>query len=154
MEKEKNRSILNRKKLLIFIGIAATAAAVIMLCMKFVGGEENVGFEKVREDRIPAGISADVIPEYKTMERALACMIDDDIYVMVSRGEKPSSGFGVSVDKMTIQEKDGKTNLVVYALFEDPDKKTPISQIITYPLCLVKTDLKQLPDTIELRIQY
>ena len=42
----------------------------------------------------------------------------------------------------------------VYALFEDPQKQTAISQIITYPIQVVKTDLKALPDTIELRIQY
>ena len=40
------------------------------------------------------------------------------------------------------------------ALFEDPQKQTAISQILTYPVRVVKTDLKSLPDTIELRIQY
>ena len=49
---------------------------------------------------------------------------------------------------------DGKENLIVYALFEDPQKQTAISQILTYPVRVVKTDLKSLPDTIELRIQY
>lgn len=129
-------------------------AAVIFLGVKFTGGEENVSFEEVKENKIPADISSDVVPEYRTLERALACRVDDDIYVMVTRGEKPTSGFGVSVDRMIVEEKDGKTNLIVYSLFEDPDKETPISQIITYPLCIVKTDLNALPDTIELRIQY
>ena len=36
----------------------------------------------------------------------------------------------------------------------DPQKKTALSQIITYPAEVVKTELKTLPDTIELRIQY
>ena len=53
-----------------------------------------------------------------------------------------------------LEEKNGKSNLIVYALFEDPKKETAISQIITYPTAVVKTDLKTLPDTIELRIQY
>jgi len=52
-------------------------------------------------------------------------------------------------------EKEGDDkNLIVYADYDDPDKETPISQIITYPLCIVKTDLAYLPDNIELRIQY
>lgn len=63
-------------------------------------------------------------------------------------------GFGVSVKKLVLEEKDGKENLIVYALFEDPQKQTAISQILTYPVRVVKTDLKSLPDTIELRIQY
>ena len=55
---------------------------------------------------------------------------------------------------MALEEKNGKENLIVYALWEDPEKETAISQIITYPVQVVKTDLKALPDTIELRIQY
>ena len=95
-----------------------------------------------------------MIPEYKTLERALACAVGDDIYVIVTRGEKPTSGFRVDIDSIYTEEKDGKENLVVTADFRDPDKKTAISQIITYPVQVVKTDLKRLPDTIELRIQY
>lgn len=152
--KGKKENARKAKKLFIVIGAVVMTAAVIFLGVKFTGGEENVGFEEVKENKIPADISSDVIPEYRTLERALACRVDDDIYVMVTRGEKPTSGFGVSVDRMIVEEKDGKTNLIVYSLFEDPDKETPISQIITYPLCIVKTDLTALPDTIELRIQY
>jgi len=130
------------------------AACAIFACMKLQAGEETVNFAEVKESRIPADISSNVIPEYRTLERALACIVDDDVYVIVTRGEKPSSGFGVSIDRMTLEKKDDKTNLIVYALFDDPDKETAISQIITYPLSVVKTDLESLPDTIELRIQY
>ncbi|MFQ7473328.1 MAG: protease complex subunit PrcB family protein, partial [Anaerovoracaceae bacterium] len=66
----------------------------------------------------------------------------------------PTSGFKVSVDNMVLEEKDGKSTLVVYANFQDPDKKTAFSQIITYPIQVVKTNLNALPDNIELRIQY
>ena len=55
---------------------------------------------------------------------------------------------------MVIEKKDEKETLIVYADFKDPDKKTAFSQIITYPVNVVKTDLKRLPDDIELRIQY
>ena len=109
---------------------------------------------EVEENKIPAEISSEVIPEYKTLERALACVSGDDVYVIVTRGEKPTSGFGVMIDKMVIEEKEDDKNLIVYAKFDDPDKETPISQIITYPICIVKTDLSYLPDNIELRIQY
>jgi hypothetical protein len=143
------------RKIIIAGGILMLAAAfAIFACLKLQSGEEMVRFESVKEKQVPQDLSSNIIPEYRTLERALACIVDDDVYVIVTRGEKPSSGFGVTVDRMMVEEKDGKKNLIVYALFEDPDKKTAISQILTYPTAIVKTELKTLPDTIELRIQY
>lgn len=145
-----------KSRKIIIAGVILMLAAVfaIFACLKLQAGEEMVRFESVKEKQVPQDLSSNIIPEYRTLERALACIVDDDVYVIVTRGEKPSSGFGVTVERMMVEEKDGKKNLIVYALFEDPDKKTAISQILTYPTAIVKTDLKTLPDTIELRIQY
>ena len=144
-----------KKKLLAAVVlIAALAVCATFAFMHFFSGEKAVSFEEVKESQIPKDITSDVVPEYKTLERALARVVDDDVYVIVTRGEKPTSGFAVSVDRIALEEKDGKNNLIVYALFEDPQKETAISQIITYPVCIVKTDLAKLPDSIELRIQY
>lgn len=144
-----------KRRIVVIAAIAAVAVAIaFMIAPKFFGGEESVGFREVEENKIPAEISSEVIPEYKTLERALACVSGDDVYVIVTRGEKPTSGFGVMIDKMVVEEKEDDKNLIVYAEFNDPDKETPISQIITYPICIVKTDLSYLPDNIELRIQY
>ncbi len=143
------------KKVILAGGILMlTAVFAIFACLKLQSGEEMVRFESVKEKQVPQDLTSNILPEYRTLERALACIVDDDVYVIVTRGEKPSSGFGVTVDRMMIEERDGKKNLIVYALFEEPDKKTAISQILTYPTAIVKTDLKTLPDTIELRIQY
>lgn len=151
-EKPKKAGI---RRIVVIAAIAAAAAVTaFMIVPKFLGGEESVSFQEVEENKIPAEISSEVIPEYKTLERALACVSGDDVYVIVTRGEKPTSGFGVMIDKMVIEEKEDNKNLIVYAKFDDPDKETPISQIITYPICIVKTDLSYLPDNIELRIQY
>lgn len=144
-----------RKRIAITIGVLILAGIVAsLLVFKFAGGEENVDFQEMDESKLPKDITADIIPEYKKLERALACKVDDDIYVVVTRGEKPTSGFGVAVSRITMEEKDGKTNLIIYATFDDPQKETAISQIITYPVQVVKTELKNLPDEIELRIQY
>lgn len=140
--------------------IAILAAMVVILAgvaagvMGLFNGDSPVEFSQVSDEEMPETITADIIPEYRTLERALACVVDDDVYVIVTRGEKPTSGFNVSIDRMALEEKNGKENLIVYAVFEDPQKETAISQIITYPVEVVKTDLKALPDTIELRIQY
>ena len=143
-----------KKILLIAVLAAAGALAAFMMIPQLINGEKGVEFREVSDEKIPADISSEVLPEYKTLERALACVSGDDVYVIVTRGEKPTSGFGVKIDKMVVEEKDDKKNLIVYAAFDDPDKETPISQIITYPICIVKTDLTYLPDNIELRIQY
>ncbi len=141
------------KVLILTIAVAVGVCAAV-IGIGGTGGETQVKYDVINDKNMPVDIADEVIPEYRELERALACMIDDDVYVIVTRGEKPSSGFHVSVDKMAVEENDDESNLIVYALFEDPDKETPISQIITYPVCVVKTDLKTLPDTIELRIQY
>ena len=133
------------------ITVIMAAAAVLLIGARVLDGDEPVGFRTVKEGQIPGEISANIIPEYRTLERAL---VGDDIYVMVTRGEKPTSGFKVDIDRIFTVKQDGKENLVVVANFRDPEKKTAISQIITYPLEVVKTDLERLPDTIELRIQY
>ncbi len=155
MNKVNLKENLKKKRLLAAVGamivIGVITAAV---CLNMLGDSKPVEFEEIKESQLPKEITADVIPEYKTLERALACIIDDDVYVIVTRGEKPTSGFKVSVDNMVLEEKDGKSTLVVYANFQDPDKKTAFSQIITYPIQVVKTNLNALPDNIELRIQY
>lgn len=152
MEKPKNSG----RKRCVIIAMILVAAAVLaaITAPRFLRGEENVEFQEIREEKIPVEISTDVLPEYKTLERALACVSGNDVYVVVTRGEKPTSGFGVKIDRMVIEENNGNKNLIVYAEFSDPKKESPISQIITYPLCIVKTNLTYLPDNIELRIQY
>lgn len=151
-----NKEITKKKsnKRLITIFGAAIIAIVFAAGYFMVNGESEVEFEIVKDKDIPMDITTDIIPEYQTLERALACVVDDKVYVIVTRGEKPTSGFNVSVNRMTIEENEGKTNLIVYADFKDPQKETAISQIITYPIAVVKTDIQKLPDTIELRIQY
>ena len=150
-----NGGLQRGKKKLVAAGIAAAVlVCAVLLCIRFIGGDTPVDFSEVAKKDMPDDIVSDVIPEYRSLERALACAIDDDVYVVVTRGEKPTSGFSVSVKKLVLEEKDGKENLIVYALFEDPQKQAAISQILTYPVKVVKTDLKSLPDTIELRIQY
>lgn len=148
-------NIVGRKKFLVILSvIVAVVVCIALIYVKTMGGKESVGFKVVEEKSIPIEITEDVIPEYKTLERALACKVEDDVYVLVTRGEKPTSGFNVSIDRMSVEKEDGKRKLIVYALFEDPQKETPISQIITYPVSIAKTDLTYLPDTIELRIEY
>ncbi|QIB69140.1 protease complex subunit PrcB family protein [Aminipila butyrica] len=142
------------KKVLI-IGLVIVIAVVAgIFIMGNLNGAETVKFKVLGDNEIPQDIVGQVIPEYRDLERALACMVDDKVYVLVSRGEKPTSGFAVTIDRMLVEEKDGVTNLAVYAKFADPEPGVALTQILTYPLQVAETGLTTLPDQIELRVQY
>lgn len=153
-EKEKKKIWKPGKKGLIIIAIIIVALVAALVAVNLFKGDKKVEFKTLSENKIPQDISSQVIPEYRTLERALACVVEDKIYVVVTRGEKPTSGFEVDIDKMKLEEKDGKTNLIVYADFKDPEKEKALAQVITYPVKVASTDLSKLPDEIELRIQY
>ena len=142
------------KKWIIIIAVVIVTAAAALVALNLLKGDKTVEFKTLSENKIPKDISSQVIPEYRTLERALACMVEDKIYVVVTRGEKPTSGFEVDIDKMKLEDKEGKQNLIVYADFKDPEKEKALAQVLTYPLKVAETSLTKLPDEIELRIQY
>lgn len=111
-------------------------------------------YRVLSDTEIPQQIANQVIPEYRALERALACVVDDKVYVIASRGEKPTSGYEISIDKMEISEDDDIKTLMVYTIFRDPQPGTALTQVLTYPLQVAETDLTYLPDQIELKVQY
>lgn len=153
-EKEKKIRKPGKKGLIIAAVLVIAALAAGLIAANVLKGDKKVEFKTLNENKIPQDISSQVIPEYRTLERALACVVEDRIYVIVTRGEKPTSGFSVDIARMVLEEKEGKTNLVVYADFKDPEKGKALAQVITYPVKVAKTNLTKLPDEIELRIQY
>ncbi|MDD4377408.1 MAG: protease complex subunit PrcB family protein [Eubacteriales bacterium] len=142
------------RKELIGVGAAFILLLAILFVVGLESGETKVDFTTLDEDKIPQSIVTDVIPEYRDMERALACIVDKKVYVIVTRGEKPTAGYEIEIDKMILENKGDKANLAVCANFADPGNEKTVAQIISYPLVVAETSLKGLPDTIELRIQY
>ena len=153
MGKIKNVKMPAKKGLLVLFLVLMTVIAG-MLAFFALGRHESVDFTVLSEKDIPQEITSEVIPEYRSLERALACRVDEKVYVIVTRGEKPASGYKVDINRMKLEEKDGRQILVVYADFCDPDGKDSISQVLSYPLKVAETDMKKLPDDIELRVQY
>ena len=142
------------KKEIIAIVVAAVVLVGLIVAFGVKSGETNVKFEKVSEKVMPREVEADILPEYRDLERALACKVGDKIYIIVTRGEKPTAGYEADIDKITLENKDDKSNLIVYATFADPAQPENMAQIPCYPSAVVKADLKGLPDTIELRAEY
>ncbi len=137
-----------------FVGIIIINIAVVVALCVFSGRGQNVEFTVLSEKEYPQEITSEVIPEYRSLERALACIVDEKVYVVVTRGEKPASGYKADINKMKLEETDGKKVLIVYAAFRDPAKNDSMSQVLTYPVKVAETGLKTLPDEIELRVQY
>ena len=142
------------KKVIIILIIIAAMIAMIMAGLHIFKGDEKVDFKILGETEIPQQITSQVIPEFRQLERALACSVDGKVYVIVTRGEKPTSGYNIAIDKMVLSEKDGMKNLEVYTEFKDPEPGAALTQVLTYPLQVSVTSLTELPDQIELKVQY
>lgn len=144
---------LNWKTIAIMAMIIMIVFAGIYTVKYFMKDDAGVPFEVLSEESIPQKIQ-EILPRYKALERALACKIDDEIYVIVTRGEKPTGGFTVDIDRIEKVTEEEKTKLVVYAQFEDPQPGDVVTQVVTYPYVVAKTELKALPDKIELKVKY
>lgn len=141
-------------KMSILFAVIIVAVAAIVAGMFIFEGDDKVSYKILGDTDIPQQIASQVIPEYRGLERALACVIDDKIYVIATRGEKPTSGYEIAIDKMSVSEEDGIKTLSVYTVFRDPQPGTALTQVLTYPMQVAETDLGFLPDQIELKVQY
>lgn len=142
-----------RTVIAVVVVLIACAAAWLVFGQNIVG-EKNIRFSQLDEDSVPKTIETDVVPEYRELERALGCLVDGKVYVLVTRGEKPTAGYGASVEKITMEKTDGGTNMKVYASFTEPEGDKAVSQVTTYPYTVAETELTSLPDTIELVVKY
>jgi hypothetical protein len=142
------------KKILSVVALIIFIAALLYFFRYFRGkGVKNVGFDKMEIENIPTQIN-EVLPNYRVKEKALVCRINDEIFVVVTRGEKNSAGYDVAVEKITLDTVDGQKVLSVYAEYTDPKPGDVTAQILTYPFAVVKTDLTELPDKVILEKDY
>ncbi|SET06014.1 PrcB C-terminal [Natronincola peptidivorans] len=145
---------INWKLFIAIIIIIVLVAAVIKIVPKFITrGEKEVSYQVLEESQIPQKIN-EILPRYKMLERALAAKVDDEIYVIVTRGEKLTGGYQVEIERILLIKEDKEERIVVHALFKDPKPDDLVPQVITYPYVVAKTDLKELPKKIDLRVNY
>ena len=152
--KKKLFKLSSRKTLVIAGTIILLAAALWLIFGQGLVGERQVEFTQLAKDEIPQSIETEIIPEYRELERALGCLIDGKVYAVVTRGEKPTAGYEVSIEEITLEKTDAGVNVKVHALFTDPPADTAVSQIVTYPYAVAETELTALPDTVELVVKY
>lgn len=142
------------KKLWIIIILIIIILGIIFI-PKFLlnRGDENVGFKIIEQDAILDKINQ-LLPKYQKEERALACKVDEKIYIIVTRGEKKTDGYKVKIDKIEKKPNEDKFDLIVYADYKDPKADEIVPQVITYPTVVAVTELESLPERIYLKSSY
>ena len=129
--------------------IKGVVYGVIVLAM-LIGGfifipdifKENskpVDYTMVQREAMPDKILG-MMDKYTDEERALAVKLDGKVYVIVTRGN--SNEHGIEMDKIVIAKEEDKDIMKVKATYKEKEK--------SYPYIVVETNLKDLPDKIEL----
>lgn len=143
------------KKRYIIIGIVIILLLAVIIAPKILNkGDDEVRFKVLESSEIPEKIK-EILPKYLSDEKALTCRLNDEIYVVVTRGEKKTGGYGVEVDKIIKEENDDEDfELTVVAKYMDPEPDEIVTQGFDYPFIIVKTDLDIMPRGINLEVEY
>jgi len=142
------------KKQWIAVGVLGAVLLALVISFGIFGGNSQIGFELVAEKDMPRELEAEIIPKYRDIERALACKIGDNVYILAMRGEKPTSGYEIQITDLELVTEKQKTKLLVYADFADPAKPENMARVKSYSVSVVKAKLSGLPDEIELISRY
>ena len=137
------------------MGVILILIFAILLGPKYFSkGDKQVKYKVLESSEIPEKIK-EILPKYLTEERALSCRLNDEIYVLVTRGEKQTGGYTVELDSI-VNERTAKDEfeLTVHAKFKDPDVNDIVSQGFSYPFAIAKTNLNQMPENIKLEVEY
>lgn len=115
---------------------------------------EEIKYKIVLKKDIPPKIK-EMLPTYIMEERALSCKYEEDVYIIVTRGEKKSRGYGVEIEKIVEENRNGdKFDIKVFAKFRDPNPNEVLPQEYSYPYVIVKTRLKNIPERIYFESSY
>jgi len=105
----------------------------------------DVTFKAVTISEAPEEIRK-AVKETLDEEKAAVYVIEREVYIVVTRGEKPTGGYGVEIvdmDKFIFKEDEFAVTVKVN--YKDPQPGQLVTQAITYPFIVVKTGLKDIP---------
>lgn len=94
---------------------------------------ESIPFERITLEDTPEDVKATI--ENKSREKATYVIPhNDDYYIIVSRGEQPTSGYEVEI----LAVEDWGDSVHIFYRFKDPADDELVSPKITYPLDIIK----------------
>ncbi len=144
-----------KKKHIVLVVIVILILLALLIGIRiFNKGDNEVKFKVLSASEIPEKIK-DILPKYLSEEKALTCRLNDEIYVVVTRGEKKTGGYSVEIEKIIKEERDnGDFDITVVAKYYDPAPDEIVTQGFDYPFTIVKTDLNKTPKRIHLKVEY
>ena len=119
--------------------MALIIGGFIVIPSIFMEQSKPTDYTILQREAIPEKI-LDMMDKYVNEERALAVKLNDKIYVVVTRGN--DKNHGIEMDKIVITKEEDKNIMRVRATYKEKEK--------SYPYIVVETNLKDLPDKIEL----
>ncbi|HZX21203.1 MAG TPA: protease complex subunit PrcB family protein [Clostridia bacterium] len=144
---------INWKLFITMVLIIVIAAGLVKFIPKLIfKNDKEVGYMVLNKEQVPEKIN-EILPRYMMLERALAAKVDDQIYVIVTRGQKLTAGYDVDIEKLELVKEEEETRLIVHAIFKDPKPDDIVNQAMTHPYAIVKTELKELPKKIHLEVK-
>ena len=111
----------------------------IFLPKMFLEESTPVDFTMIQRSSIPEKI-LNIMEKYTDEERALAVKLDNKIYVIVTRTKDNDKG--IQIDKINLGKDNDKSIMRVDVTYRD--------RCESYPFIVAETNLKELPDRIEL----
>ena len=114
-------------------------AGFIVLPKMFGENIQAVDYVLVQRDSIPDKI-LNIMDDYIDQERALTIMVEDKVYVVVTRGK--NNDYGIDVEKIHLENKEGKQVMKIQIVYKEKEN--------AYPFIVLETNINQLPDKVEL----
>lgn len=131
-------------------GVVYGIVVIIFVLLGFIilpklFGEDikSIDYIIVQRDSIPDKI-LDMMDDYIDEERALATIINDKVYVITTRGD--NKDYGMDIEKINIENREGKEVMIVEITYKKKEE--------SYPFVVAQTNLKNIPDKIELNTKY
>ena len=107
---------------------------------------EEIPFQVVSLDQLPSQLKNQAHQAvHSTQEAVRLLSADSKKYVIISLGEKTTSGYKINVKK--VEQKGNK--LIVHAQKQEPPKDSFQAQVITYPAVIIVTEPKNHVESAE-----
>lgn len=119
--------------------LALIVGGFVFIPTIFMDKSKPVDYTMVQREAIPEKILG-IMDKYTDQERALAVKLDGKIYIVVTRGN--DNNYGIEIEKVSISKEDEKEVMNIDIVYRNKEK--------SYPYIVVETNLKQLPERIEL----
>ena len=126
----------------VVIGVALLFLVIggfLFLPKMFMEDSTPVDYTMIQREQIPEKI-LNIMDKYTNEERALAIKLDGKIYVIVTRAQNKDQG--IQINKISLLKDEDKDVMKVDITYRDKSE--------SYPFVVAETNLKDLPDRIEL----